>query len=132
MEGKGVSAVIMGLLILGLVVAQIEAKTCCRNTTSRKCYSTCRMAGPPNPIVCANLCDCILISGSICPSTHPRSSMLENFDDEVIEEVTTDLEASRPPPTIICQGIKQNCFDMCRLTPIGCAQRCGCVIAGFD
>ncbi|KAF5176338.1 Leaf-specific thionin [Thalictrum thalictroides] len=129
MEGKGVRVVIMGLLILGLVVAQIEAKSCCRNTTGRNCYNVCRLPGTPRPI-CEAGCDCINISGNRCPSTHPRSSMLENSDDEVIEQVTTDLEASRP---VICQGlINQNCFNMCRAAPIICAQRCGCVIAGLD
>ncbi|KAF5199259.1 hypothetical protein FRX31_011154, partial [Thalictrum thalictroides] len=54
---------------------------------------------------------------------------------DVIEQVTTDLEASEPPPTVICVGfIKQNCFDKCRATPIKCAQLCDCITVspGFD
>ncbi|KAL6555164.1 hypothetical protein OROGR_006422 [Orobanche gracilis] len=79
MEGKGViRAVIMGLLmILGLFVAQIEAKSCCANTTGRNCYNVCRLTGSPRP-TCASLCGCIIISGNTCPSNYPRSNIFEN------------------------------------------------------
>ncbi|KAL6520603.1 hypothetical protein OROMI_032163 [Orobanche minor] len=74
MEGKGVRAVIMGLLILSLFVAQIDAKTCCANTTGRNCYNFCFSSGP----TCARLCGCIIISGNTCPANYPRSNIFEN------------------------------------------------------
>ena len=72
----GAKAVIMCLLILGVVVGEIEGKSCCRNTLGRNCYNTCRLPGTPRP-VCAKFCDCIIISGTTCPPSHPRG-MLEN------------------------------------------------------
>ncbi|KAF5207745.1 Leaf-specific thionin [Thalictrum thalictroides] len=116
MEGKGVSAVIMGLLILGLVVAQIEAKSCCRTTTGRNCYNTCRIGGiTPRP-VCANLCDCINVPGN-CPSTHPRSSMLENSGTNYYPTFV-----SCPTPDA------QACYLRCRLAKEACVKECGCYI----
>ncbi|KAF5203591.1 Thionin [Thalictrum thalictroides] len=100
MEGKGVRAVIMGLLILGLVVAQIEAKSCCRNTTGRNCYNTCRFAGGTQS-VCASLCDCIHVTGN-CPSTHPRSNMLESSGDMINEYCKLGCASS------VCDTISTN------------------------
>ncbi|KAF5178959.1 Thionin [Thalictrum thalictroides] len=79
MEGKGVRVVvIMGVLILGLVVAQTEAKSCCRTNSRRDCFQICRLSvHTPRP-VCARICDCIIIEGNRCPDSHPSSSMLEN------------------------------------------------------
>ncbi len=72
----GVKAVTMILIILGVVVGEIEGKSCCRNTLGRNCYNACRLPNTPRP-VCANLCDCIIITGSRCPPSHPRG-MFEN------------------------------------------------------
>ncbi|KAF5206975.1 Thionin [Thalictrum thalictroides] len=118
MEGKGVrapfTAVIMGVLILGLIVAQIEAKSCCRNTLARNCYNACRLPGTPRP-TCATLCDCIHITGNTCPGTHPKSNMLE-----------------RAPPLKGCckDTLGRNCFDSCVESSKdhrGCASLCDCV-----
>ncbi|KAF5203676.1 Leaf-specific thionin [Thalictrum thalictroides] len=124
MEGKGVrspfTAVIMGVLILGLIVAHIEAKSCCRNTIGRNCYNACRLTGTSQS-ACASLCDCIHVSGNTCPSTHPRSNMLEN------SEVTTGTNyyptfVSCPTPDA------QACYLRCRLTKEACVKECGCYI----
>ena len=72
----GAKAVVMIFIILGVVVGEIEGKSCCRNTLGRNCYNTCRFPGTPRP-VCAKLCDCIIITGPRCPPSHPRG-MLEN------------------------------------------------------
>ncbi|XP_023633900.1 thionin [Capsella rubella] len=77
MEGK---TMILGLLIVSLVMAQIqvEAKSCCPNTTARNCYNVCRLPGTPRP-TCASLCGCKIVEGPTCPPG-PRD-ILENSGD---------------------------------------------------
>ena len=71
----GAKAVVMIFIILGVVVGEIEGKSCCKNTAGRNCYNVCRLrASRP---ACANLCGCIIITGPRCPPSHPRG-MLEN------------------------------------------------------
>ncbi|CAL5065063.1 unnamed protein product [Urochloa decumbens] len=79
---KGVNSVLMCVLLLGLVLeqAQVEGKSCCRSTTARNCYNTCRFAGTSQK-TCANLCDCIHISGSKCPANYPKLNFLPRFEE---------------------------------------------------
>ncbi|KAL6523497.1 hypothetical protein OROGR_017102 [Orobanche gracilis] len=103
MEGKGViRVVIMGLLIVGLVVEQIEAKSCCANTTGRNCYNTCRLPGTPRP-VCASLCGCIIISGKTCPANYPRSNIFEN-SGAMVNEYYCKLGCA----SSVCETISNN------------------------
>ncbi|KAF5175896.1 hypothetical protein FRX31_034513 [Thalictrum thalictroides] len=126
MEGKGsVRAVIMGLFILGLVVAQIEARTCCMTTIGRSCHGYCVGGGASPRPVCARECDCIIVTGS-CPRSHPHSSMLENSVD-VIEEVTAGAKVY--PTFVVCPSPDSRaCFTKCRMTQRACADKCGCQI----
>ncbi|KAF5202383.1 Thionin [Thalictrum thalictroides] len=100
MEVKGVRAVIMGLLILGLVVAQIEATTCCKNTDGRVIYSTCRFFGSSESF-CASLSGCINVTGK-CPSTYPHSNMLESSGDMINELCKVGCASS------VCDTISTN------------------------
>ena len=83
MKGKGVriplSTVIMGVLILGLVVAQtqVEAKSCCPSTSARNCYNVCRLTGASRER-CASLCGCKIVSGTCPPGYLHSISTLES------------------------------------------------------
>ncbi|KAF5197077.1 Leaf-specific thionin [Thalictrum thalictroides] len=122
MEGKGVrapfTAVIMGVLILGLVVAKIEAKSCCRNTLGRNCYNACRVPGTPRP-TCATLCDCIHVTGNTCPPSHPRSGMLEIDYGNLA--VTCPNDELRECFTKCIESEGQNVE--------ACANKCGCYVS---
>nr|CAA57352.1 Thionin class 1 [Tulipa gesneriana] len=80
----------MVVVILGLVVAQtqVEAKSCCRNTTARNCYNVCRLPGTPRP-VCAATCDCKIISSGKCPPGYEKLGFSDVADEalDVAEEV---------------------------------------------
>ncbi|XP_010421072.1 PREDICTED: thionin-like [Camelina sativa] len=82
MEGK---TLILSVLLMSLVMAeiQVEAKSCCPNTTARNCYNVCRLTGSPRE-TCAKLCGCKIITGTICPLQYPRD-ILENSGDAVNE-----------------------------------------------
>nr|P60057.1 RecName: Full=Hellethionin-D [Helleborus purpurascens]1NBL_A Chain A, Hellethionin D [Helleborus purpurascens]3SZS_A Chain A, Hellethionin-D [Helleborus purpurascens]3SZS_B Chain B, Hellethionin-D [Helleborus purpurascens]3SZS_C Chain C, Hellethionin-D [Helleborus purpurascens]3SZS_D Chain D, Hellethionin-D [Helleborus purpurascens]3SZS_E Chain E, Hellethionin-D [Helleborus purpurascens]3SZS_F Chain F, Hellethionin-D [Helleborus purpurascens]3SZS_G Chain G, Hellethionin-D [Helleborus pur len=45
-------------------------KSCCRNTLARNCYNACRFTGGSQP-TCGILCDCIHVTTTTCPSSHP-------------------------------------------------------------
>ncbi|XP_010512185.1 PREDICTED: thionin-like [Camelina sativa] len=80
MEGK---TVILSVLIMSLVIAQIqvEAKSCCPNTSARNIYNACRLPGTPRP-VCASLSGCKIISGGTCPNGYKHDT-LQNSGDAV-------------------------------------------------
>ncbi|KAI3911594.1 hypothetical protein MKW92_042869 [Papaver armeniacum] len=90
MEGKSpaLSAVMVGVLLMGLFLAQtpVEAKSCCKNTAARNCYNTCRLTGAPRPL-CAQGCNCKIISGTKCPKDYPRLNSLLNTETD--EETNT-------------------------------------------
>ncbi|KAJ4882645.1 putative thionin-2.4 [Raphanus sativus] len=81
MEGKNV---ILSVLIMSLVMAQnqVEAKSCCPNTTARNTYNVCRLPGTPRPI-CASISGCKIVSGT-CPPGY-TNEILENSGDAVSE-----------------------------------------------
>ncbi|XP_010511018.1 PREDICTED: thionin-like isoform X2 [Camelina sativa] len=77
MEGK---TLILSVLVMSLVMAQIqvEAKSCCPNTTARNCYNVCRLTGASRE-TCAKLCGCKIVEGPCPPG--PRD-ILENSVSE--------------------------------------------------
>ncbi|XP_010414716.1 PREDICTED: thionin-like [Camelina sativa] len=81
MEGK---TVILSVLIMSLVMAQIqvEAKSCCPNTSARNIYNTCRFAGGSRP-VCASVSGCKIVDGK-CPNGYTHDT-LQNSGDAVNE-----------------------------------------------
>ncbi|EOA17636.1 hypothetical protein CARUB_v10006002mg [Capsella rubella] len=82
MEGK---TLIVSVLLVSLVMAQIQvdAKSCCPNTTARNIYNTCRLPGTPRP-TCASLSGCKIISSGRCPNGYTHD-VLENTGDAVSE-----------------------------------------------
>ncbi|EOA17637.1 hypothetical protein CARUB_v10006003mg [Capsella rubella] len=82
MEGK---TLILSVLLVSLVMAQIqvEAKSCCPNTTGRNCYNVCRLTGAPRPI-CANGCGCKIVNSGSCPNGYTHD-VLENTGNAVSE-----------------------------------------------
>ncbi|CAN6374390.1 unnamed protein product [Urochloa humidicola] len=92
MGSKGISnnvttSVLMCALMLGLVLelAPVEGKSCCRNTTARVCYNTCRRATNPQPPreVCARLCDCIIQKSPTCRPPYPSFNFLPISEEPV-------------------------------------------------
>ncbi|XP_010493314.1 PREDICTED: thionin [Camelina sativa] len=83
MEGK---TLILSVLIISFVMAeiQVEAKSCCPNTTARNCYNACRLVGTTSRETCAKICGCKIIKGTICPPGYIHD-ILENSGDAVNE-----------------------------------------------
>ncbi|XP_062083183.1 thionin-like [Humulus lupulus] len=81
MEGK---TVMMTVLLLSLVVGQIqvEAKSCCPNTTARNVYNVCRFTGGSRER-CASLSGCKIVSGT-CPPGYTNDT-LQNTGDAINE-----------------------------------------------
>ncbi|XP_010454551.1 PREDICTED: thionin isoform X2 [Camelina sativa] len=77
MEGK---TLILSVFVMSLFMAQIqvEAKSCCPNTTARNCYNVCRLTGASRE-TCAKLCGCKIVEGPCPPG--PRG-ILENSVSE--------------------------------------------------
>ncbi|XP_010467683.1 PREDICTED: probable thionin-2.4 [Camelina sativa] len=81
MEGK---TLIVSVLLMSLFMAQIQvdAKSCCPNTTARNIYNTCRLGGGSRAL-CANLSGCKIVNGK-CPNGYTHD-ILENTGDAVNE-----------------------------------------------
>nr|CAA57351.1 Thionin class 1 [Tulipa gesneriana] len=103
----------MVVVILGLVVAQtqVEAKSCCRNTTARNCYNVCRLPGTPRP-VCAATCDCKIISSGKCPPGYEKlgcaSSTCSTID--VVDEA---LDVAKEVMKEAVERCNNACSEVC-------------------
>ncbi|KAG2571481.1 thionin BTH7-like [Panicum virgatum] len=81
-----ISKVLMCVLMLGLVLqlAQVEGKSCCKNTAARLCYNTCRFPTPKPPReVCASLCGCIIQKEPICKPPYPSFNLFRDSEEPV-------------------------------------------------
>ncbi|XP_010454524.1 PREDICTED: thionin-like [Camelina sativa] len=119
MEGK---TLILSVLVISLVMAQIqvEAKSCCPNTTARNCYNVCRLPGTGRE-TCAKLCGCKIIKGTKCPPGYTHD-ILGNSGDVVNEycklgcassvcDTLTTLQNS--DASEIVNGAVVQCTDAC-------------------
>ncbi|TVU18950.1 hypothetical protein EJB05_35073, partial [Eragrostis curvula] len=105
----GRSKVLMCVLMLGLVLelAQVEGKSCCRNTSARLCYNTCRFPTPKPPReFCAKLCDCIIQSSPTCRPPYPSFNLFPDSEEQVsIQYCSTGCRSS------VCDNMSNDAVD---------------------